>query len=148
MLVMDDLTAQREIEALHALLRVAADDDDLDATTLGFAVITAGTTVTAVWEELLSTRERHIVAGRSTNGGGAWTVHRVDHAPTGAVASTPALVRGMGGAALDHNHKTGKFRGILCAADNQALGLVQDNPDRLRQLIAYLDENESFVSEV
>ena len=46
-LVMDDLTAQREIEALHALLREAADDDDLDATTLGFAVITAGTTVTA-----------------------------------------------------------------------------------------------------
>ena len=66
----------------------------------------------------------------------------------GCAACGAPLVRGVGGAAMDHNHKTGKFRGILCAADNQALGLVQDNPDRLRQLIAYLDENETSVSEL
>lgn len=40
-----ELARQRETGALHALLRVAADDDDLDVATLGFAVITAGRTL-------------------------------------------------------------------------------------------------------
>lgn len=40
-----EMARQREIDGLRALLRAAADDDDLDVAALGFAVITAGTTV-------------------------------------------------------------------------------------------------------
>jgi hypothetical protein len=39
---------------------------------------------------------------------------------------------------LDHNHKTKKFRGILCARCNVVLGFVQDNPKLLMKLIRYL----------
>src|SRR5882724_12058950 len=34
--------------------------------------------------------------------------------------------------AVDHNHITGKIRGLLCAKCNQAIGLLGDSPDRLR----------------
>lgn len=39
---------------------------------------------------------------------------------------------------LDHCHKTGKVRGVLCRACNLALGYVDDDPARLRALIDYL----------
>lgn len=39
---------------------------------------------------------------------------------------------------LDHCHTTGQVRAFLCAPCNLALGLVQDDPARLAQLIAYL----------
>jgi len=39
---------------------------------------------------------------------------------------------------VDHDHKTGKVRGILCFNCNQALGNVRDDPDVLRGLIRYL----------
>jgi len=42
-----ELARQRELDALRVLLRTAADDDELDVTTLGFAVITAGRRVTS-----------------------------------------------------------------------------------------------------
>lgn len=38
----------------------------------------------------------------------------------------------------DHDHATGKFRGILCRACNIALGLVDDNLEHLQCLIRYL----------
>lgn len=42
---------------------------------------------------------------------------------------------------VDHCHKTGKVRGLLCAACNSVLGLVQDNPETLLNLIEYLNVN-------
>jgi len=39
---------------------------------------------------------------------------------------------------IDHDHITGKVRGLLCRSCNIALGAVRDNPDRLRALIDYL----------
>lgn len=39
---------------------------------------------------------------------------------------------------LDHCHKTGKVRGILCAGCNGGLGLFQDSPDSLTSAITYL----------
>jgi hypothetical protein len=40
---------------------------------------------------------------------------------------------------FDHNHKSKKFRGWLCARCNLALGLLDDNIDKLKALIKYLE---------
>lgn len=46
-----------------------------------------------------------------------------------------ALKTGKGGAQLDHCHKTGKIRGVLCMPCNVFLGKIKDDPTKL---IAYL----------
>lgn len=38
----------------------------------------------------------------------------------------------------DHDHRTGKFRGVLCRRCNLTLGYASDDIGRLEQLIAYL----------
>ncbi len=43
---------------------------------------------------------------------------------------------------VDHNHKTGKIRGLLCARCNTGLGGFQDNMQYLKNAIKYLEENE------
>jgi hypothetical protein len=40
---------------------------------------------------------------------------------------------------VDHDHKTGKVRGILCHKCNIALGLIGDDPARARALANYLE---------
>ena len=49
--------------------------------------------------------------------------------------------------AVDHCHKTGRVRGMLCKNCNLALGLVLDNPKVLTGLIAYLERNEFVARE-
>lgn len=44
---------------------------------------------------------------------------------------------------IDHCHKTGKFRGFLCHHCNVILGMCNDDPDRLRALIQYLEERNN-----
>ena len=39
----------------------------------------------------------------------------------------------------DHDHKTGRQRGVICHKCNLALGLVGDNPELLRLLADYLE---------
>lgn len=39
---------------------------------------------------------------------------------------------------LDHDHKTGKIRGILCRSCNIALGLMEDNPEKIMSLYNYI----------
>jgi len=46
---------------------------------------------------------------------------------------------GKFGLHIDHNHKTGAFRGFLCSRCNQALGLLLDDPRRIQSLLDYLD---------
>lgn len=41
---------------------------------------------------------------------------------------------------VDHDHVTGRVRGVLCFNCNQALGNVRDNPEVLQGLIDYLAE--------
>ncbi len=40
--------------------------------------------------------------------------------------------------AIDHNHHTGEFRGVLCKTCNRALGLFKDNPETLENAAVYL----------
>lgn len=42
--------------------------------------------------------------------------------------------------ALDHNHKTGKKRGLLCFNCNVMLGKANDDPARLMRAALYLQE--------
>lgn len=41
---------------------------------------------------------------------------------------------------IDHSHLDGHVRGLLCHQCNVALGLLKDDPDRLRRLADYLEE--------
>ena len=50
-------------------------------------------------------------------------------------ATTPGSKKGWH---LDHNHQTGKVRGILCHHCNVSLGMAKDSIPRLQGLIDYL----------
>jgi hypothetical protein len=42
---------------------------------------------------------------------------------------------------IDHDHNTGKIRGLLCQAHNRALGMFHDNLEELKSAIKYLESN-------
>jgi hypothetical protein len=44
---------------------------------------------------------------------------------------------------IDHNHTTGKIRGILCANCNVSLGAARDDISRLRKMIDYLEKHSA-----
>lgn len=41
--------------------------------------------------------------------------------------------------AVDHDHRTGQVRALLCHRCNAAIGLMFDDPDRLREAATYLE---------
>jgi hypothetical protein len=40
---------------------------------------------------------------------------------------------------VDHDHETGRIRGVLCQRCNHAIGLLDEDPDRLRAAADYLE---------
>lgn len=44
---------------------------------------------------------------------------------------------------LDHDHKTGKLRDVLCNQCNKALGWFADDPALLRRAAAYLEKHQT-----
>jgi hypothetical protein len=43
--------------------------------------------------------------------------------------------------AVDHDHKSGKFRGLLCVNCNRGLGKFFDSPLRLRNAAEYIEQS-------
>jgi hypothetical protein len=49
--------------------------------------------------------------------------------------------------AVDHNHDTGKVRGLLCGQCNTGIGNLGDSPARLRLAIRYLEQRGHYGSD-
>jgi hypothetical protein len=47
---------------------------------------------------------------------------------------------------VDHDHKTGIFRGLLCHSCNRGIGLLKESVETLKRLIAYLTHAEQRAS--
>lgn len=50
--------------------------------------------------------------------------------------------RGSTGRCIDHNHETGKVRGVLCNSCNRMLGSSKDNPETLIRAAQHLNHHQ------
>ena len=56
-----------------------------------------------------------------------------------AICKAPPETSYCGTLAVDHDHDTGKVRGLLCTRCNTALGSLRDSPEMLRAAANYLE---------
>lgn len=49
---------------------------------------------------------------------------------------------------VDHNHKTGKVRGLLCSDCNFGIGKFRDSPELMKKAIRYLEESNATDSDL
>jgi predicted nucleic acid-binding Zn ribbon protein len=45
---------------------------------------------------------------------------------------------------IDHDHTTGKVRGILCASCNKGIGMLKEDTSVLQKAIRYLTERATY----
>lgn len=45
--------------------------------------------------------------------------------------------------AIDHDHRTGKIRGLLCSKCNTALGSLKEDPESIMRMLAYVREGQN-----
>lgn len=57
-----------------------------------------------------------------------------------AICQKPETSKRTNRLSVDHNHKTGKIRGLLCTKCNTALGLLNENIKLLEESINYLSK--------
>lgn len=67
-----------------------------------------------------------------------WIMHRAQNGRCAICHRKPDSPLGF---RIDHNHATGKVRGLLCPACNTGLGLLGDSPAALSAAHAYLNEH-------
>jgi hypothetical protein len=58
-----------------------------------------------------------------------------------------AICGGPGRLYVDHDHDSGRIRGLLCNRCNLAIGQFGDEPELLRQAARYVEERKEVVSE-
>lgn len=46
---------------------------------------------------------------------------------------------------IDHDHKSGEIRGLLCASCNSGIGLLGDDPKKLMRAVRYLTFPTAYV---
>jgi hypothetical protein len=70
-----------------------------------------------------------------------WEFLKLKQSNSCAICKTPEnnLDRSL---AVDHNHLTGKVRGLLCNSCNLGLGKFKDNIEILENALKYMKENE------
>ena len=63
-----------------------------------------------------------------------------------AICKQPMEPRGRkkSAATVDHNHETGKVRGLLCRGCNHGIGNLKDDPEVLRSAFEYLMKNGNY----
>ncbi len=77
------------------------------------------------------------------------TVEQYDEmleAQGGGCAICGRLPRGDIALHVDHDHETGVIRGLLCFTCNNALGDLEDDPERLYKAATYLDRDDELTA--
>jgi len=60
-----------------------------------------------------------------------------------AICKEPLDLQNPHSVVIDHDHLTGKIRGILCNKCNLAIGLLRDNPEYTKRATEYLERNNN-----